>query len=257
MVRKSYMVLSSVGIVSILLGSLFYYNMVQGQEAVEYDPWCDINDDGIIDIQDIYFVALGYGTIGNSINKTALLYEVNATFTDLLSRIDSMNTSLLDLEAYLITRITDLDASLVELQSKVNTLEAKVATLKTDVALHDAMIIDLQSRLETLENQTLPQGFMRTPAYDSGWVYIAPGKDVIFTHNLTTTKVLVYMIGMKLGASPYIHQIDYGGELTHLDYYGAYWYDLTTTTIRVHRHGNDVNWDYIRVMIWIIQEPPT
>ncbi len=75
MLKKKYVVLSLLGIVSVFLGSLFYHNMVEAQETWEYDNWYDINDDGIIDIQDIYTVALRFGTMGTPINKQ--LYSLN------------------------------------------------------------------------------------------------------------------------------------------------------------------------------------
>ena len=42
----------------------------------EYNPWIDINDDGILEAQDLYTVALHYGAEGTPINKTALLLEL-------------------------------------------------------------------------------------------------------------------------------------------------------------------------------------
>lgn len=193
----------------------------------KYDPWADLNDDGIIDIYDVTWLCTMYDTTGTPINKTALLYEVNATFTELLSRISNLNASLLDMEAYLNTKITDLNTSLVEFQSRIAELETELAIL----------------------NATK----LGKPDYDSGWFNITQGKSVILTHNLTTTNVLVYMIGKYSDyASPYIHQHDYGGELSGSSYYGAYWSDLTKTTIRVTRQGQDANWNYIRVVIWKI-----
>ena len=41
----------------------------------DYDPWYDINDDGKIDVKDVYKVSLKYGTSGTPINKTALFLE--------------------------------------------------------------------------------------------------------------------------------------------------------------------------------------
>ncbi len=53
-----------------------------------YDPWLDLNDDGVIDVVDLHVLALIYGTLGTPINKTELLL-------DLQERIDSLNASLL------------------------------------------------------------------------------------------------------------------------------------------------------------------
>ena len=75
MFKRKHIILSSVVIVSILLGSLFYYNMVRAQSAGEYDPWLDVNDDGIIDVSDIYLVALRFGAMGTSLTKAAMEYD--------------------------------------------------------------------------------------------------------------------------------------------------------------------------------------
>ena len=164
--------------------------------SAEYDPWCDMDDNGLIDIVDLVSLAIRFGEEGTPINKTELLFEVNATYSKLLSQIKSLNASL----------------------------------------------ANLQDRVKSLETG----GFIGTPAFDNE-TQISQGEEKIFTHNLNTTEVFVYMIGRYDGASPYIHQIDYGGLS---DYQGARWKDLTNTTIRVIRRSNDNNWNYVRVMIW-------
>jgi len=58
----------------------------------EYDPWIDTNDDGIINYEDLFNLASRYGTFGTPINKTDLLLELQ-------SKVDSLNASILDLEA--------------------------------------------------------------------------------------------------------------------------------------------------------------
>jgi hypothetical protein len=64
----------------------------------EYDPWADTNDDGIIDIFDIAKVASIFGSTGQSVNKTELLYQVNATYASLLDKINILNATLHQLE---------------------------------------------------------------------------------------------------------------------------------------------------------------
>jgi len=95
------------------------FTPISSQQGNSYDPWLDYNDDGRINYKDLYELAIRYGASGTPINKTALLLELQ-------SRIDTLNASLLDLEAYLKTRITNLEASLVELQSKVTDLETRI-----------------------------------------------------------------------------------------------------------------------------------
>jgi len=55
--------------------------------SAEYDPWFDVNDDGIINILDILALAVMFGEEGTPINKTELLLELQ-------DRIDSLNLTL-------------------------------------------------------------------------------------------------------------------------------------------------------------------
>jgi len=57
-----------------------------------YDPWVDTNDDGIINYQDLYNLAVVYGTSGTPINKTDLLLELQ-------DRIASLEATVAALEA--------------------------------------------------------------------------------------------------------------------------------------------------------------
>jgi len=155
----------------------------------------------------------------------------------LQTRIDSLDASLLRLEAYLETRIITVETSLIELQSKMDTLEADV---------------------EELENQSIPPGFVSAPAYDSGWLSIEQGEELFLTHNLNTTEVYVYMIGKSDVYG--VHQQSYGGNEVDGRWRSARWY-TSATCISVYRFEYDTDavcqWNYVRVMIWIIQEPST
>ncbi len=91
------MKITSLALLTILFSSMFLIGTttsISTKGVHDYDPWCDFDDDGDIDIYDIVDIAGRYGTTGTPINKTALLYNVNDTFTELLSRIDSLNASL-------------------------------------------------------------------------------------------------------------------------------------------------------------------
>jgi len=79
-------------LVCLFLCALFFGIATSGSGTNGYDPWVDLNDDGNIDYNDLYIFARAYGSSGTPINKTALLLE-------LLSRIDSLNASLIALES--------------------------------------------------------------------------------------------------------------------------------------------------------------
>jgi hypothetical protein len=102
----------------------------------EYDPWIDSNDDGRINILDCIILSGAFDTTGTPINKTALLLELQA-------RIDSLNDSVLDLEAYLIARIASLETSLTTQQSKI-------ASLNETIQLLETRIIDLEYNFSLL-----------------------------------------------------------------------------------------------------------
>jgi len=87
MIKKKYLMIRSIAIASVLLGSLFVSSVLVAQSGGEYDPWIDTNDDGIIDINDVATMGSMYGSSGEPINKTALLLELQ-------ERIDSLNASL-------------------------------------------------------------------------------------------------------------------------------------------------------------------
>jgi len=57
----------------------------------EYDPWRDLNDDGIINIYDVVMVTGIYGSTGTPINKTELLL-------DLLDRVETLETMITSLQ---------------------------------------------------------------------------------------------------------------------------------------------------------------
>lgn len=232
---------------------------VPTKSLLQYDVWRDIDDNGKIDMIDLWMVQQQYGAIGTPINKTELLLELQ-------SKIDSLNSSLLNLEAYLETRMASQDALIADLQSKVNNLNASLldSQMKTDNL--NASLMQLQSTVDSLnatfnertndletEIAILDATKLGKPNYDSGWYYLSAGSNVVLTHNLGTTNVLVYMIGKYSdSAAPYIHQVQYGGDDTSWYLWGAFWSELQTTTIRITRQRDDSNWNAIRVFIWKI-----
>jgi len=64
----------------------------------DYDPWSDINDDGMIDIRDVTDVAKRYGSYGTAINKTALLLYLNETVREHEERIMNLEEKVVELE---------------------------------------------------------------------------------------------------------------------------------------------------------------
>jgi uncharacterized coiled-coil protein SlyX len=198
----------------------------------DYNPWLDMNDDGFIDGSDLIQIARAFGTAGDPVNKTELLYNVSDTLTSLLAKIDSLNATVIEQQNI----INNLNNTVLELQNTTSYLNTTVNYLNQTVIVL---------------NSTKGLG---APDNDSGWIPIGQGSEIIYTHNLNTTDLLVYMIGkFNDSSSPYIHQIQYGSDNNYgLPTAGARWYDLTSTTIRVRREIGDQNWVWVRLIFWKI-----
>ena len=111
------------GFCFVLFTSLFLSNIILAQDGGSYDPWMDLNDDGIIDPQDLQLLASIYSSSGTPINKTELLLELEA-------RINSLNTTLLT-EYY---NITECDVIFVDASGDIITgyLNVDSGTLYVD-----------------------------------------------------------------------------------------------------------------------------
>lgn len=131
---------------------------------------------------------------------------------------------------------------LLELLLKVDILNSTVEELRSQIAEMNTTIGDLQTSL-TILNATK----LGVPDYDSGWVIIGQNEEVILTHSLGTTEVLVYTIGKGPAGNT---QMYYGWEHVGANTYGLHWRSLTASTIKVWRAINDTVWTQVRVLIW-------
>jgi uncharacterized protein YfkK (UPF0435 family) len=229
---KNYLIAT---IISAMILTLIFIPMSGSQTTVPYDPWCDLNDDGIIDIYDVVLVTSKYDSTGEPVNKTALLYNINQTLTELLTKIDSLNASLLDLEAYVETRITELYTIIIEHESRISELEAELAIL----------------------NATK----LGKPDYDSfkdpevgEWKYLQPDIPWRFDHHLNTNNVIVYLVFSNDSVGTNINHHWYGGQNSGTWWGGAWWSELTKDYIMVTRYAHSNECAYVRVMIWKIPQ---
>jgi len=89
-----------------------------------------------------------------------------------------------------------------------------------------------------------------TPDYDSGWTDIDPGQTLTLSHDLAITAtdltVAVWFSG-TLG----IHHYAYGGLAIDAPpaLRGAYWHNLTDTSVQVTRQADDTDVEQIRVTV--------
>jgi len=133
------------------------------QGASEYDPWVDINDDGVIDVADLTQLARLYGTSGTSINKTEMLLHLNVTTSVLRQRVDDLNVTVIALQeqvagleaqvANLRIDVESLNASLLFLQGQIVTLQAELGALHTYVDSIYTRVTALESNVAMLESE--------------------------------------------------------------------------------------------------------
>ena len=95
-------------------------------------------------------------------------------------------------------------------------------------------------------------------AWSSGWVDIAAGTVLTFTHNLGGSPgdyaVELWFRDTAPGGLG-INQRGAGGLEANDRYYGAYWQNLTSNTIQVVRLRDDIFADQVYVQVWI-PDPP-
>jgi len=122
-----------------------------------------------------------------------------------------------------IGEINDNEASILQLNSKIETYEDTIESLQKIKSEMDAK---LDARIIALE-------MLSNPIYDSGWVSIEQdSSEKLYT--LEDTNVFIYMIGR--GTMGSLTHRCYGGVTIHLDpdtrRYGAFWYCVSNARAR-------------------------
>lgn len=212
---------------SVLLTSMFLIGITTSEYSTTdfppdpsggYSPWGDLNDDGSIDLYDCVWLLTRYGSKGTSVNKTALLYEYWDTYLTVLSKLDSLN------------------ATIIEQQNIINYLNETVIYLNETVAI-------------------LNSTGLGAPDYDSGWQSLSSGQQLYLMHNLNTTELIVYLVGRYESGDMWLHQYSFGSQLAQ---HGAWWAASNTTIIvyrAMHDYTSFQPWNYVRIMIWEIPQP--
>lgn len=95
------------------------------------------------------------------------------------------------------------------------------------------------------------------PHYDSGWTAINQAQTLTFDHNLDGN-VDDYVVDMTCKDTtgldvPGINQISYGGNTAGTSQFGAYWRNLTTSSLIVYRAADDAVCEEVRIRIWRIE----
>ena len=93
------------------------------------------------------------------------------------------------------------------------------------------------------------------PAYDSGWVTLSPGATASRSHNLggdVDNYVVDLTCWKSAGGGAGVNNWGVGGDVGDAgEYYGAWWSNLTTSDITLHRWDDDTDCPQVRVRIWV------
>jgi len=110
---------------------------------------------------------------------------------------------------------------------------------------------DNQGKIDGCSNEIKNYyGFPR-PAFDSGWRAVPQGIFMDFEHNLGgNVDNYVVDMQMKHSGSAGINNLNIGTD-DGAGWFGAFWRNLTTTSITVYRESDDVAAEQIRIRIWV------
>ena len=90
------------------------------------------------------------------------------------------------------------------------------------------------------------------PAYDSEWVSLGQGATSNRTHNLGgNADNYVVDLTCKTSGGAGVNNWGAGGDANWEEYYGAWWSNLTTSSITLHRWNDDTDCPQVRVRIWV------
>jgi hypothetical protein len=89
------------------------------------------------------------------------------------------------------------------------------------------------------------------PAYDSGWVSINAGEQIMLTHNIGGN-VDNYVVDMQAKThAGSIHNFAFGSDTDGDDYWGFFYLNLTNSCVKICRGYSDIECPYVRVRIWV------
>ena len=92
MITKKNLVVAAIATFCLTITLFMVIPTRSSKETNSYDPWLDVNDDGSINIIDISNLAILFGTSGSPINKTDLLLELQ-------SKVQTLEATIRNLEA--------------------------------------------------------------------------------------------------------------------------------------------------------------
>jgi hypothetical protein len=114
----------------------------------------------------------------------------------------------------------------------------------------DTLIFNVDESGDVSYSGALVGAFPR-PGYDSGWVVIGQNATSVRTHGLGGN-VDNYVVNLTCkSVAEGINNWGDGGDWNWTEFYGAYWYNLTTSAITVKRMNHDISCPQFRIRIWV------
>lgn len=113
---------------------------LSSQEGSSYDPWIDYNDDGDIDVNDLHELAAKYGTSGKPINKTELLLNLQSRIEALEAKVQTLEINAVS-SKFLYSDSAYFDLAKNWEQGSTEWVTAKTVTIPSNSLLNSTIII--------------------------------------------------------------------------------------------------------------------
>lgn len=188
---------------------LFMVVPTRSQSFGEYDPWCDINDDGKIDILDVVSITGKYALTGAPTNKTALLLELQSRIATLETDLTSINSTIADLKTRLDLLAYVHNASWSNTQvlvySQISLEWHSIPDLNCTVTLNRTSFIRISVSAILLEGGPSGNGHWIRALVDSKIAY--PGEFRLYSAESKYVTMEFYLTNV----SPGLHKIEMQG----------------------------------------------
>ena len=232
-----------------------------------YDPWCDLDDDGDIDIFDIVRIAGIYGTSGDNITKAGLEYDsdwINITdkhgqYFNIIHNLHIIDWNRENIVVD-ITGKTAMDGDNLNLGLTNYTRYQTYGGIGTEGA---RSLVQTSDGGYALAGTTIPYG---SGSGDFWLVKTDASGNMQWNKTYGGTyyeqaSALVQTIDGGYALTGYTDSFGAGGAdvwlvRVNLSVNGLSWTDCSADAITMHRAATDIYWNYVRVRVWKIKETP-
>jgi hypothetical protein len=190
----------------------------------EYNPWADINDDGIIDVFDAVILAGSAGATGTPLTKASIQYDSGwIDITDMAGRNITVTHGL---------NITDWNDESIDVS----------ITGKTSAEGELQRYVGLTGQI---------QGWNKTYGGTNNELSGALVKTVDGGYALAG-----YTSSFGVGLNDFwLVKTDASGNIGGFES-GLAWIDSSANTVTLYRGATDPHWNFVRVRVWKVKESP-